>query len=89
VLDDMNHGVEQENKQKPKAKGPYLARQMSERKSPAGWQNAPAQNPMMRRGLSVLPVMELGDEHTRTRKSLEWFGPPERNTLLHYVLYCS
>jgi hypothetical protein len=31
VLDDLNHGVEQENKQKPKAKTPYLARQMSER----------------------------------------------------------
>jgi hypothetical protein len=26
--------------------------------------------------------------NTRTRKSLEWFGPPECNTLLHYVLYC-
>jgi hypothetical protein len=29
---------------------------LSERKSPAGWQNAPALNPKMRRGLSVLPV---------------------------------
>jgi hypothetical protein len=35
---------------------PYLARQMSKRKSPAGWRNAPALNPKMRRGLSVLPV---------------------------------
>jgi hypothetical protein len=35
---------------------PYLARQMSERKSPAGWRNAPALNPKMRRGLSLLPV---------------------------------
>jgi hypothetical protein len=32
VLDDLDHGVEQENKQKPNAKTPYLARQMSERK---------------------------------------------------------
>jgi hypothetical protein len=32
VLDDLDHGVEQENKQKPNAKAPYLARQMSERK---------------------------------------------------------
>jgi hypothetical protein len=32
VLDDMDHGVEQENKQKPNAKTPYLARQMSKRK---------------------------------------------------------
>jgi hypothetical protein len=69
--------------------GPYLARQMSERKSPAGWRNAPTQNPMMNRGLSVLPITELRDEHTRTRNSLEWFGPPERNTLLQCVLYCS
>jgi hypothetical protein len=30
--------------------------QVSERKSPARWQNAPALNPKMRRGLSVLPV---------------------------------
>jgi hypothetical protein len=35
---------------------PYLARQMSERKSPAGWQSALALNPKMRRGLSVLLV---------------------------------
>jgi hypothetical protein len=26
-------------------------------------------------------------ENTRTHKDLEWFGPPERNTLLHYVMY--
>jgi hypothetical protein len=32
VLDDLKHGVEQENKQKPNAKTPYLARQMSQRK---------------------------------------------------------
>jgi hypothetical protein len=34
VLDDVDHGVEQENKQKPNAKVPYLACQMSERKFP-------------------------------------------------------
>jgi hypothetical protein len=32
VLDDLDHGVEQENMQKPNAKVPYLVRQMSERK---------------------------------------------------------
>jgi hypothetical protein len=26
-------------------------------------------------------------ENTRTHKDLKWFGPPERNTLLHCVLY--
>jgi hypothetical protein len=31
VLDDLDHGVKWENKQKPNAKTPYLARQMSER----------------------------------------------------------
>jgi hypothetical protein len=51
-------------------------RQMSERKSPAGWRNAPALNPKMRRGLSVLPVTRLGDEHTRTRKHPGRQGPP-------------
>src|SRR5688572_22685883 len=39
---------------------PYLARQKSERKSPAGWQNAPALNPKMRRGLSISPVYKIG-----------------------------
>jgi hypothetical protein len=33
---------------------PYLVRQMSESKSPAGWRSAPALNPEMRRGLGVL-----------------------------------
>jgi hypothetical protein len=30
-----------------------------------------------------LLVVRLVDEHTRAREGLEWFGPPERNTLLH------
>jgi hypothetical protein len=67
---------------------PYLARQMSERKSPAGWRSAPALNPKMRKGLSILPIMQDGWMNTRTREGLEWFGPPERNTLLHCVLDC-
>jgi hypothetical protein len=50
MLDDVDHGVEQKNKQKLKAKAPYLARQMTERKSPAGWRNALALNPKIRRG---------------------------------------
>jgi hypothetical protein len=47
---------------------PYLARQMSERKSPAGWRSAPALNPKMRRGLSVLLIswkMGRTQEHIR------------------------
>jgi hypothetical protein len=28
------------------------------------------------------------EENVRTHKDLEWFGPPERNTLLHCVMYC-
>jgi hypothetical protein len=42
--------LSQKTSKKPNAKTPYLARQMSERKSPAGWWNAPALNPKMRRG---------------------------------------
>jgi hypothetical protein len=57
--------------------------------SSAEWRNARTLNPKMRRGLSVLPVTRLVDEHTKAHKGLEWFGPPERNTLLHCVLYCS
>jgi hypothetical protein len=56
--------------------------------SPAGWRIAPALNPKKRRGLSVLLVMRLVDQRTGARKGLEWFGPPERNTLLHCVMYC-
>jgi hypothetical protein len=26
--------------------------------------------------------------NTKEHQDLEWFGPPERNTLLHCVLYC-
>jgi hypothetical protein len=26
-------------------------------------------------------------KNIRTHKDLEWFGPPERNTLLHYMMY--
>jgi hypothetical protein len=67
---------------------PYLARQMSESKSLAGWQSAPALNPKMRRGLGVLLVSWEDGKNTRTHEGLEWFGPPERNTLLHCVMYC-
>jgi hypothetical protein len=56
--------------------------------SPAGWWIAPALNPKKRRGLSVFLVARLVDQHTGARKGLEWFGPPERNTLLHCVMYC-
>jgi hypothetical protein len=61
---------------------------MSESKSPAGWQSAPALNPKMRRGLRVSLVSWENRKNTRTHKGLEWFGPPERNTLLHCVMYC-
>jgi hypothetical protein len=67
---------------------PYLARQMSERKSLARWRSAPALNPKMRWGLGVLLVSWKLSGNTRTHKDLEWFGPPERNTLLHCVMYC-
>jgi hypothetical protein len=35
--------------------------------SPAGWQNTPALNPKMRRGLSVLPVRWKWEEHNNTQ----------------------
>jgi hypothetical protein len=67
---------------------PYLARQMSESKSPAGWRSALVLNPKMGRGLIVSLVSWKSGKNTRTHKDLEWFRPPERNTLLHYVMYC-
>jgi hypothetical protein len=61
---------------------------LGEEISPAGWRIAPALNPKERRGLSVLLATRLVDQHTRAREGLEWFGPPERNTLLHCEMYC-
>jgi hypothetical protein len=55
---------------------------------PVGWRIAPALDPKKRRGLSVSLVTRLVDQHTGARKGLEWFGPPERKTLLHCVMYC-
>jgi hypothetical protein len=40
---------------------------MSERKSLAGWRNAPALNPKMRRGLSVFLVRWKREEHNNTQ----------------------
>jgi hypothetical protein len=40
---------------------------LSERKSPAGWWNAPALNPKMRRGLSVSPVGWKREEYKNTQ----------------------
>jgi hypothetical protein len=59
--------VEQKNRQKPNAKTPYLARQMSERKSSGRVAERTRPNPKMRRGLSGLPVYWKMDVHTRTR----------------------
>jgi hypothetical protein len=56
--------------------------------SPVGWRIAPALNSEERRGLSVLLATRLVDQHTRAHEGLEWFEPPERNTLLHCVMYC-
>jgi hypothetical protein len=67
VLDDLNHRAEQGNMEKPKAKDPYLAHQMSERKSSGRVGECSRPNPKMRRGLSGLPVCWKVDEHTRTR----------------------
>jgi hypothetical protein len=30
----------------------------------------------------------MNEKNSRTHKDLEWFGPPERNTLLHCEMYC-
>jgi hypothetical protein len=55
-------------KRKPNAYAPYLARQMSESRSPAGWRSAPALSPEMRRGLGVsLDYWSEGEEHKNTQ----------------------
>jgi hypothetical protein len=88
VLDDLHHHVERGNKQKLEAWPLPGAPNVGDEISPDGWRIAPALNPKERRGLSVLLAMRLVDQHTRAREGLEWFGPLERNTLLHCVMYC-
>jgi hypothetical protein len=88
VLDDPHHHAERGNKQKLEAWPLPGAPNAGEEISPTGWRIAPALNPKERRGLSVLLAMRLVDQHTRAREGLEWFGPLERNTLLHCVMYC-
>jgi hypothetical protein len=63
--------LSEETSKNLKHRAPYLARQMSERKSPAGWRSAPALNPKMRRGLSILLVSWKNGKNTRTHKDLE------------------
>jgi hypothetical protein len=48
--------LSQKKKQKPKAQTPTWRAKCRRGNSPAGWRNAPALNPKMRRGLSVLPA---------------------------------
>jgi hypothetical protein len=67
VLDDVDHGVEQKNKQKPNAKHPTSRAKCRRGNSPTGWRNAPALNPKMRRGLSVLPARWNREEHKNTQ----------------------
>jgi hypothetical protein len=67
VLDDLDHDVEQKNRQKPNAKTPTWRAKCRRGKSSARWRNAPALNPKMRRGLSVLPVCKMVYEHEWTR----------------------
>jgi hypothetical protein len=86
VLNNLHHHAERENKQKPNAKPPTWRAKCRRGKSPAGWRNAPALILRGGGGLSVLPVGRR-TMNSRTRKSLEWFGPPERNTLLNCVMY--
>jgi hypothetical protein len=35
----------------------------------------------------VFCLLDGNGKNTRTHKGLEWFRPPERNTLLHCVMY--
>jgi hypothetical protein len=68
VLNDLDHGVEQGNKQKSNAKAPTWRAKCRRGNSPAEWRNATALNPKMRRGLNVLPIYWKVEEHTRTRE---------------------
>jgi hypothetical protein len=88
VLDDPHHHAERGNKQKLEAWPLSGAPNVGEEISLAGWRIAPALSPKERRGLSVLLATRLVDQHARAHEGLEWFGPPERNTILHCVMYC-
>jgi hypothetical protein len=81
VLDDLDHRVEQENRQKPNAKVPYLARQMSERKFSGRVVECTRPNPKMRMGALAVCLLCGFGMNTRGHEGLEWFRPPERKTL--------
>jgi hypothetical protein len=33
-------------------------------------------------------IVGMNGKKSRTHRDLEWFGTPERNTLLHCEMYC-
>jgi hypothetical protein len=61
---------------------------LSESGSPTGWRSAPALSPEMRRGLGGSLDCWRGVGTHKNIQGLEWFGPLERNTLLHCEVYC-
>jgi hypothetical protein len=67
---------------------PYLARQMSESKSPTGWRSAPALNPEMRRGLGILLDRWNEREELKNTQGFRVVRTAERSTLLHCEMYC-
>jgi hypothetical protein len=67
VLNNLNHHVEQGNREKPKAKAPAWHAKCRWEKSTDRVVERTRPNPKMRRGLSGLPIYWKVDEHTRTR----------------------
>jgi hypothetical protein len=68
VLDDLNHPVEQENRQKNlKPKPPTWRAKWRWGKSTGRVAECTRPNPKMRRGPKRLPVWGIRDEHKRTR----------------------
>jgi hypothetical protein len=68
MLDDMDHSVELENKQKLRAQAPTWRAKCRRGNSPAEWRNAPALNPKMRRGLNILFVARCRNKRKNTQE---------------------
>jgi hypothetical protein len=66
VLNDLRHHAEKKTSKNLKP-SPLPGAPNVGRKSPTGWRNAPALNPKMMRGLSVLPVRWKREERKNTQ----------------------
>jgi hypothetical protein len=83
MLDGLHHHPSREKQTKKPKLSPLPGTPNVGELQPGGGMHPPNTK---NKGLPRVRLMRW--KTTKTHKDLEWFGPPERNTLLHYGLYC-